>query len=177
MPLKGKLGKANREIYLAFANISKPIQAHSNITSIEHLIKNTTLVNIPKLIDNITDSITIRMRQAVASEDPNKPMDGDAYQMETIIQFRYLWLLYPGILLLSTFSLLVAMMWLNHRSGAPLWKSNPNSLLFSGLAENNWNCTTSHTRLSELDGLAKMTQAKLQDVDGRWRLVGTDNTP
>ena len=141
----------------------------------ENTIKNTTLVDIPKLMDNITDSITIRMRQAVAPEDPNKPMEGDAYQMETIIEFRYLWLLYPGILLLSTFSLLVAMMWMNHRSDTPLWKSDPNGLLFSGLAENSWNRITSHTRLSELDALAENTKAKLLLVDGRWRLVGTDN--
>ena len=160
----------------AFATISKPNKAHSNTTSIEHLMKNTTLVDIPRLMDNITDSITVRMRQAVSPAPLNTPAVGTAYEMQTIIQFRYLWLLYPGILLLSTFSLLVAMMWMNHRSNTPLWKSDPNGLLFSGLAENSWNQTTSHTRLSDLDGLAEKTEAKLLEVDGRWRLVGTNST-
>ena len=157
----------------AFATMSRPIQAHSNTTSIEHLMKNTTLVDIPRLMDNITDSITVRMRQAVTPESPNTPAVGVAYEMQTIIEFRYLWLLYPGILLFSTFVLLVAMMWMNHRSNAPLWKSNPNGLLFSGLAEEYWNRATPPAKLSELDGLAAMTLANLELVDGRWRLVGT----
>lgn len=157
----------------AFATISRPIQAHSNITSIEHLIKNTTLVDIPGLMNKITNSITVRKRQAVTPDPLNTPAVGVAYEMQTIIQFRYLWHLYPGILLLSAFALLVAMMWMNHRSDAPRWKSNPNGLLFSGLAEERWNRATPPARLSELDGLAAMTHAKHERVDERWRLVGT----
>lgn len=83
----------------------------------------------------------------------------------------YLGLLYPGFLLLSTFAFLVAMMWMNHRSDAPLWKSNPNAMLFSGLAEDHYNKGAAHARLSELDGMAEMAQAKLEKVDQRWRLV------
>ena len=153
----------------AFGTLPHPVPAHSNFTSVEDLVRNMTLVNIPELMDNITTSITVQLRQA-ANSDEGKVF-GKAYQMQAIIDFHYLWLLYPGLLLLSTFVFLVVSIYINSRDKIDLWKSSPTAILYYGLAENYRIEAANHAKLSELEEMAEATQVKHVFEKGRgWRL-------
>lgn len=80
----------NPEEMQALLTSPDSLQARSNLSTIEKQIRNMTLVNIPSLMNNITDSISVRMRQAVIPEDPNFSPNGEAYHMLPVIEFRYL---------------------------------------------------------------------------------------
>ena len=155
----------------ALVALHQPVPKHSNFTAAEDIVSNMTLVNIPELMDNITKSVTIRFRQAVDPEDTTNRVFGTAYQYLPIIEFRWHWLIYPGLLLVSAFIFLIATMRMNSKDDMKLWKSEPAAMLFIGLAEEHCVKAKSHDKLSDMTKLVSNTEVQLKNTENGWRLI------
>ena len=153
----------------ALVTLHRPVPRHSNFTAAEDISSNMTLVDVPELIDNITKSVTIRFRQAVDPEDTTNRVIGTAYQSLPIIDFRWQWLIYPGILLLSAFFFLVKTIMMNS-SDHNLWKSEAAAMLCTGLAEEIRSEANGRDKLSQMTELMKETEVELKKTDHGWRL-------
>jgi len=154
-----------------FAALPRPFSANGDSDHMKQAIGNMTLVNVPELIDDVTNSITTRMRQAMGPYDPNNARKGTSYRAQPMLQVKFWWLLYPACLLLAAFGLLLASITINTRSKTVLWKSSMTALLFSGLAEEYRIKAADRDRLSELDDLAKELEVMLERTDKGWRLT------
>lgn len=153
----------------ALVTLHRPVPRHSNFTAAEDIVSNMTLVDVPELIDNITKSVTIRFRQAVDPEDTTNRVIGTAYQSLPIIDFRWQWLIYPGILLLSAFFFLVKTIMMNSNDHN-LWKSEAAAMLCTGLAEEIRLEANGNDKLSQMNELMKKTEVELKKTDDGWRL-------
>lgn len=154
----------------AFAALPRLSSTNGGPENMKQAIANMTLVNIPELIDNVTNSITTRMRQAMGPHDPGNFSSGKSYRAQPLIHVRFWWLLYPACLLLAAFAFLLASMTISTRSKTVLWKSSTTALLFNGLAEKHRAKAADHDRKSELDDLAEELEVTLERTDKGWRL-------
>ena len=154
----------------ALVTLHRPVPKDSNFTAAEDIVGNLTLVNVPELLDNITKSVSIRFRQAVDPEDTTNRVFGSAYQNLPIIEFRWKWLTYPGFLLVSAFSFLVATIRMNSDEGINTWKSKPAAMLFIGLTDEHRRLAWQHSRLSQLAKLVRETKVLLTNTGDGWRL-------
>ena len=155
----------------AFAALPRLSPTNGGSDTMKQAIANMTLVDIPELIDNVTNSITTRMRQAMGPHDPGNAWNGTSHQAQPMLQVKFWWLLYPACLLLAAFGFLLASITINTRSKTVLWKSSMTALLFSGLAEEHRTKAADHDRLSELDDLAEELKVMLERTDKGWRLT------
>lgn len=79
----------------AFAVLPKSSSTNGGSVNMKQAIANMTLVNIPELIDNVTNSITTRMRQAMGPHDPDNHSSGKSDRAQPMIEVKFWWLLYP----------------------------------------------------------------------------------
>ena len=154
----------------ALVTLHGSVPKRSNFTAAEDIVSNMTLVNVPELLDNITRSVSTRLRQAVDPEDMMNKVPGSVYQNLPVIEFRWKWLIYPGFLLVSAFSFLLATIRMNHNSH--IWKSEPAAMLFVGLADEIRERASDHNSLSEIAAEVDQTDVLLEKQAGKgWRLA------
>lgn len=130
----------------------------------------TTLTNVPELINNISQSMTTRMRQS-ARTDPNAQILGDAYELDSFVQVRWKWLALPLALLLLTLVFLLAAIRTSAQAKVLPWKSSSIALLFHGLSEDRREAGRWVERRAELHEIAGGMQVQLVRTDKGWRLM------
>ena len=140
-----------------------PVPKYSNFTAAEDIVSNLTLVDVPELLDNITKSVSVRFRQAVDPEDKANRVVGSAYRNLPVIDFRRKWLIYPGFLLISAFSFLVATIKMNSDDDINIWKSDPAAMLFVGLADEHRQKAKGQYHLSQLARQVGGTEVLLKE--------------
>ena len=153
----------------ALATLSRPFPSNGDLVTMEQAVANLTLVNVPDLMDNITDSISARLRQAMGPYDTDNAWTGTVSQSVPMVEVHFLWLLYPVCLLLVAFAFLLASIKMN--TNTKIWKSSTTAMLFSGLAEKHRIKAATHDRLSELDDLAEELGVMLDKTEEGWRLT------
>ena len=95
---------------------------------------NITLVNIEELMDNLIESMTVRLRQAAAGLlHPNSTVDATTFQLQTFVRIRWRWLTLPVLVHVLTAVLLVDSVVLIFSTKSKPWKSSVTALLFHGL--------------------------------------------
>ncbi|KAI4125525.1 MAG: hypothetical protein LQ347_005352 [Umbilicaria vellea] len=128
------------------------------------------LTNVPQLMSNISQSMTIRMRQS-AGNDPNTQILGDAYRLDSFIKVRWVWLALPLTLLLLTLVFLLAAIRTSAQAKVLPWKSSSIALLFHGLSEDRRKAGRWEERRAELHEIAGEMKVQLVKTDQGWRLV------
>ena len=79
--------------------------------------------------------------------------------------------MYPGFLLLSAFSFLLATIRMNHVSKMNIWKSEPVATLFVGLTDEHRRKASGHDSLSQMAEQVDQTKVLLEKFTGEgWRL-------
>lgn len=103
--------------------------------------------------------------------DLDNAWKGTTYMWFPQITVQFIWLLYPGVILLATTAFLISTIAMNARSGIPLWKSKTSAMLFTGLTERLRLRAANHNRPSELDDFAEELKVKLEKTKEGWRLT------
>ena len=138
---------------------------------------NITLVNIPELINNLTESMTVRMRQAAAGLSNSTVngaagtlVSGDTLQLQAFVKVRWRWLTLPLLVLLLTAVLLVASIALTVLTKAKPWKSSSTALLFHGLDSQHFDQVSSIKKRAQMDHAAREVEVQLVKTEHGWRL-------
>ena len=157
-------GNTNESIFSSNASI---VSAASRASAGE-----IDLQDIPAIMNNLTSSMTMRMRLA-AADDPNSTILGTVYETQAVVQIHWAWLTLPAFLLIGTTGFLGLVMRESSQVGMPAWKSSATAVLFHGLdAEvlERMNGSSAE-KLSEMEEVAKKIEAKLVDTDRGWKLL------
>ena len=128
------------------------------------------LTNIPELMSNLSQSMTIRMRQS-AVNNPEAQIAGDAYELDSFVEVRWAWLALPLALLLLTLIFLLASIRTSARAEVMPWKSSSIALLFHGLPDDRRALGSSVERRAEMNEIAKGMKVQLVKTDKGWRLM------
>ena len=127
--------------------------------------------NLTARIQNLATSMTNNIREQ--NDSMSSPVQGTAWTNETYVHVRWVWFIFPMVLVLFAFlSLLGAILETAHRD-LRVWKSNNLALLFHGCGLN-----LKDPRPVEINSLSAMT-ARARDVEiqlcqayeGDWKLV------
>ncbi|KAF7509296.1 hypothetical protein GJ744_008190 [Endocarpon pusillum] len=133
---------------------------------------NVTFERINETWKNISDAITLYMRQ---NGDTNKsaPARGEAFHTQTCVHIRWLFLLYPAVLVLLAIIFFIVMVFeTRHREiSRHDWKSSPLALLFHGLDRLSMGNGeyASVTQASEMERIADHTPVRLAQTSYGWQ--------
>ena len=130
---------------------------------------NITLGNIPEMINNLTESMTICMRQAAT--EPNSTLSGTVFETQAVVQIRWKWLALPILLLVGTTSFLGTCIRASKQRQTRPWKSSSTALLFHGLDRGYLDRVVVAEKRTEMDSVAKAIKVQLVETDGGWRLL------
>ena len=128
------------------------------------------LTNIPELMSNLSQSMTIRMRQSAAN-NPEAQITGDAYELDSFVEVRWVWLALPLTLLLLTLIFLLASIRVSARAKVMTWTASTTAMLFHGLSEDRRITASLVERRTEMDEIAEGMKVQLVKTDQGWRLV------
>lgn len=128
------------------------------------------LVDIPGMMNNLTASMTVRMRMA-AAEDEGSTILGTVYETQAVVQIHWKWLALPILLLVGTMLFLGLVVWVSRRSGTQAWKSSATAMLFHGLDEEHLERVRGAMSRSEMEELAKEIKVQLMDTERRRKLT------
>ena len=149
------------------AEPGKPLDPNAN----RYAAGNITLVNIPEIMNNLTESMTVRIRQAAAGlPPPNSTVDGTTYQLQAFVKVRWRWLTLPIIVLFLTAVLLMASMVFTFSTKTKPWKSSATALLFHGLDPERLDQVSGIKKRAQMDQASREITVQLVKTEQGWRL-------
>ena len=138
---------------------------------------NITLVNIPELMNNLTESITVRMRQADSGPPSTNntvngtTVSGNTLQLQAFVKVRWRWLTLPLLVLALTAVLLAVSIALTVATKAKPWKSSSTALLFHGLDTRHLDRVSGIKKRAQMDEASREVQVQLMKTEHGWRLL------
>ena len=133
---------------------------------------NITLVNIEELMNNLTESMTVRIRQAVAGLSPsNNTVDGTTFQLQAFVRIRWRWLTLPVLVLALTAVLLVSSILLTFSTKSKPWKSSATAFLFHGLDPEHLDQLSGIKKRAQMDEASREVTVQLIKTEHGWRLL------
>ena len=149
------------------ADPGKPLGPNAN----RYAACNITLVNIPELMNNLTESMTVRIRQAAADQPPaNSTVSGKTFELQTFVKVRWRWLTLPILVLGLTAVFLVASIVLTFTTKSKPWKSSATALLFHGLDTQHLDQLSGIKKRAEMDQASREVTVQLIKTEYGWRL-------
>ena len=137
----------------------------SNTATLVQAIHNGAKVT-SSVVENIALVVTNAMRSANGTYDA---VTGSAWERQTFIHVRWIWLTLPVLLVFSSLFLLISVMLESWGQGVTVWKSSALAVIFHGLDKED---DLPVNKLSEMKHAAKKTKVRLQRAAGRdWKLV------
>ena len=133
---------------------------------------NITLVNIEELMNNLTESMTVRIRQAAAGlPPPNSTVDGMTFQLQAFVRIRWRWLTLPVLVLVLTAVLLVTSILMTFSTKSKPWKSSATALLFHGLDPEHLDQLSGIKKRAQMDEVSREVTVQLVKTEHGWRLL------
>ena len=121
---------------------------------------------------NLTESMTVRIRQAAAGLSPsNTTIDGMAFQLQAFIRIRWRWLTLPVLVLALTAVLLVTSILLTFFTKSKAWKSSAIALLFHGLDPEHLDQLSGIKKRAQMDEASREVTVQLVKTEHGWRLL------
>ncbi|KAK4545223.1 hypothetical protein LTR36_003402 [Oleoguttula mirabilis] len=121
-----------------------------------------------KLMAQIATGLTTHMRQTA---DLDWAVKGDALSVESFVQARWHWAVFPLTLSLLTALFMTATFATCAKAGVPIWKSSCLATLLHGLDERSCQDVTAE-KLSDMEGNATAWTMQAQRGESRWMLEG-----
>lgn len=117
-------------------------------------------LRVPQTMANIAQSMTNNMRKASGDN-----IVGVAHTFESYIHVRWIWLLFPLIMLVLAATFLVLTVWHSRKLGVPNWRSSALSVMMHGIHQNEvdgldkW---IGKEKISELESWAESVEVRLR---------------
>ena len=133
---------------------------------------NITLVKIEELMDNLTESMTVRIRQAAAGlPPPNSTVDGTTFQLQAFVRIRWRRLTLPVLVLVLTAVLLVTSILVTFTTKSKSWKSSATALSFHGLDPEHLDQLSGIKKRAQMDEASREVTVQLVKAEHGWRLL------
>ena len=117
-------------------------------------------LRVPQTMANIAQSMTNNMRKASGDN-----IVGIAHTFESYIHVRWIWLLFPLVMLVLAATFLVLTIWHSRKLGVPNWRSSALSAMMHGINEtevdgiDKW---IGKEKISELESWAESVEVRLR---------------
>ena len=138
---------------------------------------NVTLERVDQVWQNMSDAITWYMRQN-GDVHFSAPVLGEAWQSQTCVHIRWLFLIYPAVLVLLAIVFFGIMILDTRRSPSSRhdWKSSPLALLFHGLDWRSVQNSAGFAQVTEhrdMREIADQTRVRLTQTGSGWQFAGS----
>lgn len=128
----------------------------------------TAPYDIRPFLDNLTKAMTDNIRSRV---DGTQMIKGLAWSTQTFVDIRWVWIILPSALLLTTLGFVGVTAFKSHIKQTPAWKSSALATLLHGLTEESRNRLDPKASPSEIEVVSRSLKVRLSLENGTTRLI------